>query len=93
MPVPTLIFWRNLGGSLVTLPFALRHKLNRIGVKWAVLAGVVLAVFISVSSYSMRLTSVTAGTAIVATQPIFAAFSRQTYWRTYSNKSMVWHVD
>ena len=25
MPVPTLIFWRNLGGSLMTLPFALRQ--------------------------------------------------------------------
>ncbi|MEY4438365.1 MAG: hypothetical protein RL249_777 [Actinomycetota bacterium] len=74
MPVPTLIFWRNLGGSLVTLPFALRHKLNRTGVKWAVLAGVVLAVHFVGFFLSMRLTSVTAGTAIVATQPIFAAF-------------------
>ncbi len=74
MPVPTLIFWRNLGGSLVTLPFALRHKLNRTGVRWAVLAGVVLAVHFVGFFISMRLTSVTAGTAIVATQPIFAAF-------------------
>ena len=74
MPVPTLIFWRNLGGSLVTLPFALRHKLNRTGVRWAVLAGVVLAVHFVGFFLSMRLTSVTAGTAIVATQPIFAAF-------------------
>ena len=74
MPVPTLIFWRNFGGSLVTLPFALRHKLNRTGVKWAVLAGVVLAVHFVGFFLSMRLTSVTAGTAIVATQPIFAAF-------------------
>lgn len=74
MPVPTLIFWRNLGGSLVTLPFALRHKLNRIGVRWAVLAGVVLAVHFVGFFLAMRLTSVTAGTAIVATQPIFAAF-------------------
>jgi drug/metabolite transporter (DMT)-like permease len=74
MPVPTLIFWRNLGGSLVTLPFALRHKLNRTGVRWAVLAGVVLAVHFVGFFLAMRLTSVTAGTAIVATQPIFAAF-------------------
>ena len=74
MPVPTLIFWRNLGGSLVTLPFALRHKLNRTGVRWAILAGVVLAVHFVGFFLSMRLTSVTAGTAIVATQPIFAAF-------------------
>ena len=74
MPVPTLIFWRNLGGSIVTLPFALRHKLHRTGVKWAILAGVVLAVHFVGFFLAMRLTSVTAGTAIVATQPIFAAF-------------------
>ena len=74
MPVPTLIFWRNLGGALMTLPFALRHKLDRTGVKWAVLAGVVLAVHFVGFFLSMRMTSVTAGTAIVATQPIFAAF-------------------
>ena len=74
MPVPTLIFWRNLGGSLMTLPFALRHKLDRTGVKWAVLAGIVLAVHFVGFFLSMRMTSVTAGTAIVATQPIFAAF-------------------
>ena len=74
MPVPTLIFWRNLGGSLMTLPFALRHKLDRTGVKWAVLAGVVLAIHFVGFFLSMRMTSVTAGTAIVATQPIFAAF-------------------
>lgn len=74
MPVPTLIFWRNLGGSFMTLPFALRHKLDRSGVKWAVLAGIVLAVHFVGFFLSMRMTSVTAGTAIVATQPIFAAF-------------------
>jgi drug/metabolite transporter (DMT)-like permease len=74
MPVPTLIFWRNLGGSVMTLPFALRHKLDRTGVKWAVLAGIVLAVHFVGFFLSMRMTSVTAGTAIVATQPIFAAF-------------------
>lgn len=74
MPVPTLIFWRNLGGSLMTLPFALRHKLNRSGARWAVLAGVVLALHFLGFFISMRMTSVTAGTAIVATQPIFAAF-------------------
>lgn len=74
MPVPTLIFWRNLGGSIITLPFALRHKLNRTGVRWAILAGVVLALHFLGFFLAMRLTSVTAGTAIVATQPIFTAF-------------------
>ena len=43
MPVLALIFWRNLGGSLLTLPFALRQARDRNGVKWAVVAGVILA--------------------------------------------------
>lgn len=75
MPVPTLIFWRNLGGAILTAPFALRHRQwsNRVGLKWSVLAGVLLALHFSGFFLSMRMTSVAAGTAIVALQPIFAA--------------------
>ncbi|CAN2210604.1 RhaT Permeases of the drug/metabolite transporter (DMT) superfamily [Candidatus Nanopelagicaceae bacterium] len=73
MPVPILIFWRNLAGSLITLPFALKHKIDRIGARWAALAGVLLALHFICFFAAMRMTSVTAGTAIVATQPIFAA--------------------
>jgi len=73
MPVLTLIFWRNLGGSLVTLPFALRHQRNRVGVKWAAFAGVVLALHFVGFFLAMRMTTVAAGTALVALQPIFAA--------------------
>ena len=73
MPVLTLIFWRNLGGSLVTLPFALRHSRNKTGVKWALIAGVVLALHFIGFFLAMRMTSVAAGTALVALQPIFAA--------------------
>ncbi len=73
MPVLTLIFWRNLGGSLVTLPFALRHQRDRVGVKWAVVAGVVLALHFVGFFLAMRMTTVAAGTALVALQPIFAA--------------------
>lgn len=73
MPIPTLIFWRNLGGSLATVPFALRHPLNRKGVQWAVAAGVVLALHFIGFFMAMRMTSVAAGTALVALQPIFAA--------------------
>ncbi|CAB4916452.1 unannotated protein [freshwater metagenome] len=73
MPIPTLIFWRNLGGSLLTLPFALRHKVDRTGVKWAVAAGFILAVHFIGFFLAMRWTSVAAGTALVALQPIFAA--------------------
>jgi len=73
MPIPTLIFWRNLGGSLLTLPFALRHPKNRTGIKWAVIAGFVLAIHFVGFFLAMRWTSVAAGTALVALQPIFAA--------------------
>ena len=73
MPIPTLIFWRNLGGSLLTLPFALRHRANRNGVKWSVIAGILLATHFIGFFLAMRWTTVAAGTALVALQPIFAA--------------------
>ena len=74
MPVPTLIFWRNFGGALLTLPFALRHKVTHKGVQLAALAGVLLALHFVGFFLSMRMTSVAAGTALAATQPIYAAF-------------------
>jgi drug/metabolite transporter (DMT)-like permease len=73
MPVLTLIFWRNLGGSLITLPFALRHSRDRVGMKWAMIAGVLLALHFIGFFLAMRMTTVAAGTALVALQPIFAA--------------------
>ena len=73
MPILAMVFWRNLGGSLMTLPFALRHARDRAGVKWAVIAGVVLALHFVGFFLAMRMTSVAAGTALVALQPIFAA--------------------
>lgn len=73
MPILTLIFWRNLGGSLITLPFALRLARDRAGMKWAVIAGVVLALHFVGFFLAMRMTTVAAGTALVALQPIFAA--------------------
>ena len=73
MPVLSLIFWRNLGGSLLTAPFALRHRADRTGVKWAILAGFILALHFYGFFLAMRMTTVAAGTALVALQPIFAA--------------------
>ena len=72
MPVPTLIFWRNLGAAVVTLPFALRHKSERAGLQWAILSGVLLALHFYGFFLAMRMTTVAAGTALVALQPIFA---------------------
>lgn len=75
MPISTLIFWRNLGGAILTAPFAFRHRQwsNRAGLRYSVVAGVLLALHFIGFFYSMRMTSVAAGTAIVALQPIFAA--------------------
>jgi drug/metabolite transporter (DMT)-like permease len=73
MPILTLIFWRNLGGAIFTLPFALRHTRDRTGVKWAITAGVLLALHFIGFFMAMRMTSVAAGTALVALQPIFTA--------------------
>ena len=73
MPIPTLIFWRNLGGSLATIPFALKHSLDRRGAKWSIIAGVLLALHFIGFFMAMRMTSVAAGTALVALQPIFAS--------------------
>ena len=73
MPIVILVFWRNLGGALLTLPFALRHRVHRDGVKWSVIAGVVLAFHFIAFFLAMRWTTVAAGTALVALQPIFAA--------------------
>ncbi|MDP1719677.1 MAG: DMT family transporter [Candidatus Nanopelagicaceae bacterium] len=75
MPVSTLIFWRNLGGAIVTAPFALRHKqlTQRAGLKWSILAGILLALHFCGFFLAMRMTTVAAGTSMVALQPIFAA--------------------
>ena len=75
MPISTLIFWRNLAGAILTAPFAFRHRQwsNRAGLRYSAVAGVLLALHFIGFFYSMRMTSVAAGTAIVALQPIFAA--------------------
>ena len=73
MPILTLIFWRNLGGAVLTAPFALRHRIDRTGAKWAILAGFTLAMHFVAFFLAMRMTTVAAGTALVALQPIFAA--------------------
>jgi|694.fasta_scaffold99009_2 drug/metabolite transporter (DMT)-like permease len=73
MPILTLVFLRNLAGSLLTLPFALRNKFDRTGAKWAAAAGVLLALHFMGFFAAMRMTSVAAGTALVALQPIFAS--------------------
>jgi drug/metabolite transporter (DMT)-like permease len=77
MAVPVAIFWRNLGGALFSLPFALRsgewRRMSNNAWLWSVIAGVFLALHFICFFASMRLTSVASGVAITAVQPIFAA--------------------
>lgn len=74
MPILTLIFWRNLGGAIATffMNFKRLELRDRAGFKWSALAGVVLAAHFLGFFLAMRLTSVAAGTALAALQPIFA---------------------
>jgi len=78
MPIPTMIFWRNLVGALVMMPFALargewRTKSQQSAIRWSILAGALLATHFVCFFWAMKLTSVATGTALTATQPIFAA--------------------
>jgi drug/metabolite transporter (DMT)-like permease len=78
IPVPSLIFLRNLIGGLLMLPFAIsrrewKSKTQLISIYWSALAGMILAAHFLCFFWSMRLTSVATGTALTATQPIFAA--------------------
>ncbi|MCX6446968.1 MAG: DMT family transporter [Actinobacteria bacterium] len=78
MPVPTMIFWRNIIGGLVMLPFALarrewQSKVQRQAIGWSVAAGILLAAHFICFFWAMKFTSVATGTALTATQPIFAA--------------------
>jgi drug/metabolite transporter (DMT)-like permease len=78
MPIPTLIFWRNLCGSLIMAPFALRKgewksAAHRRAIRVAAISGVFLALHFIGFFLAMRFTSVAAGTALTALQPIFSA--------------------
>ena len=78
MPVPTMIFWRNIIGGLVMLPFALargewKSTVQRRAIGWSVSAGLLLGAHFICFFWAMKFTSVATGTALTATQPIFAA--------------------
>lgn len=78
MPILVLIFWRNLGGAILMAPFALHAKqyktaAERRAIGWSALAGFFLALHFIGFFIAMRFTSVAAGVALTALQPIFAA--------------------
>jgi drug/metabolite transporter (DMT)-like permease len=78
MPVPTLIFWRNLGGAIIMSPFAIAKREwqtaeQRAAIKLSIFSGFLLALHFMGFFIAMRFTSVAAGTALTAVQPIFTA--------------------
>lgn len=93
MPISTLVFWRNLGGALIMAPFAIRSgqlfdRKNRRLVAISALAGVVLAGHFLAFFAAMRFTSVAAGTALAALQPIFAALYMKYRGAQISSQSL-----
>jgi drug/metabolite transporter (DMT)-like permease len=79
MPILALIFWRNLGGALLMFSIGLKAREwlkpeFRVGIKWSALAGITLAFHFIGFFMAMRFTSVAAGTALTALQPIFASY-------------------
>jgi drug/metabolite transporter (DMT)-like permease len=79
MPVPALVFWRNLGGAALMAPIAIKNsewrtKAQRQAIALSALAGFFLAIHFICFFLAMRYTGVATGTALTAMQPIFTAF-------------------
>lgn len=79
MPVPALVFWRNLGGAALMAPIAIKNaewrtKEQRQAIALSALAGFFLAMHFICFFFAMRYTGVATGTALTAMQPIFTAF-------------------
>lgn len=79
MPILTLIFWRNLGGFFLVLPWALRGLNWRDpqiakGLRYSFFSGIALALHFIGFFVAMRFTTVAAGTALTALQPLFATY-------------------
>jgi drug/metabolite transporter (DMT)-like permease len=79
VPALAIAFWRNAMASAVVVPAALltcRAELLGLGPRerrWAVLAGLMLALHFATWVPSLSYTSVASATALVATQPVWAA--------------------
>jgi drug/metabolite transporter (DMT)-like permease len=75
-PVLAIAFWRNVLAGVVTTPFALAGGALRVPRRYwmgAVFGGLALAAHFAAWMPSLRFTSVASSTALVATQPVWAA--------------------
>lgn len=78
VPVLGIVFWRNTITSLLLAPLAIksgewRNPALRRLMRRSALAGVILAIHFTFFFLAMRYTTVAAGTALAALQPVFAA--------------------
>lgn len=74
LAIPIMIFWRNFVGGVLTLPFALREvRPSRSEIQLSMISGLLLAAHFIFFFTAMRWTTVAAGTALAALQPVFAA--------------------
>lgn len=74
LAIPVMIFWRNFAGGMLTLPFAMRApRPSRPALALSVTSGLLLAAHFIFFFTAMRWTTVAAGTALAALQPVFAA--------------------
>lgn len=78
LAIPIMIFWRNFVGGMLTLPFAVKSSRSGISpeiksLRVSVFSGLLLALHFIAFFTAMRWTTVAAGTALAALQPIFAA--------------------
>ena len=84
-PAMAIAFWRCLLGSVLTSPWVLLRRrrellsLSRREVRLIVLAGVLLGAHFATWIPSLRFTTVASSTALVATQPVWAALIAR--WR------------
>ena len=74
-PALAIAAWRCLIGSAAILPFAARslRQVSRADMRLMILAGVLLAAHFATWIPSLRFTTVASSTALVATQPVWAA--------------------
>ncbi|MDP4668675.1 MAG: DMT family transporter [Candidatus Nanopelagicales bacterium] len=90
-PAIAIAFWRCFLGAIATMPFAYKDGLKNINKKTfltSVSAGLLLGIHFAVWIPSLRFTTVAASTAMVATQPAWAALIAKIRGESIPNK--VW---
>jgi len=90
-PAIAIAFWRCFLGAIATAPFAFKNGLRNINRKTlttSISAGLLLGIHFAVWIPSLRFTTVAASTAMVATQPAWAALIAKIRGENFPNK--VW---